>query len=204
VAGEVTAPNEVIDAARVIRTQTDRMARILRQLLDFARLRRNEQKALDLARITADAVGMLQPFARKHEVGLELAGAHGPLVASVDPVALGQAVTNIVMNALQATKSGGSVEVRLERAMSAPPGASAPRSVRGCIVVHDQGPGIPPDQLPQIFDPFFTTKEVGQGTGLGLSVAHGIVAEHGGWIEVQSELGVGSCFRIWLPLEERA
>jgi signal transduction histidine kinase len=201
VAGEVTASHEVVEAARVIRLQADRMARIVRQLLDFARLRRNEQKPSELGRITRDAVAMLEPLARKHKVELALAGEAGPLVATVDPAALGQAVTNIVMNALQATPEGGRVEIRLAHTQAAPPGSSGPPRACGCIDVQDPGPGIPPDQLPQIFDPFFTTKEVGQGTGLGLSVAHGIVAEHGGWIEVQSELGAGSRFRLWLPLD---
>ena len=176
VAGEVTDPDEVIEAARVIRSQTDRMANIVRQLLDFARLRKADRKASDLARISLDAVGMLQPLARKRGVEIEVTGADRPLVADVDPAALGQAVTNVVMNALQATTTRGTVGIRLERATAATPGTTTAPRACACIVVLDQGPGIPPDQLPQIFDPFFTTKEVGQGTGLGLSVAHGIVA----------------------------
>jgi signal transduction histidine kinase len=67
------------------------------------------------------------------------------------------------------------------------------------LEVRDQGTGIAAEKLPEIFDPFFTTKPVGEGTGLGLSVAHGIAQEHGGWIEVVSEPERGSCFRIWLP-----
>jgi len=67
------------------------------------------------------------------------------------------------------------------------------------VSVHDNGQGIAPEHVPRLFEPFFTTKDIGEGTGLGLSVAHGIVAEHGGWIAVESELGKGSSFRVFLP-----
>jgi signal transduction histidine kinase len=69
-----------------------------------------------------------------------------------------------------------------------------------CLSVADQGVGIPPEILPRIFEPFFTTKSVGEGTGLGLSVAYGIVREHGGWIDVQSAAREGSRFSIYLPV----
>jgi len=70
--------------------------------------------------------------------------------------------------------------------------------------VHEDGEGIPAKHLKHIFDPFFTTKDVGQGSGLGLSIALGIVEEHGGWLAVDSQPGVGSCFRIYLPVPETA
>jgi two-component system NtrC family sensor kinase len=72
------------------------------------------------------------------------------------------------------------------------------------IEVRDEGSGIAPDALPHIFEPFFTTKDVGEGTGLGLSVAYGIVKDHGGWIDVASRFGEGSAFTIWLPEGERS
>jgi signal transduction histidine kinase len=67
------------------------------------------------------------------------------------------------------------------------------------IRIRDQGVGISPEDREQIFEPFFTTKGVGEGTGLGLSIAYGIVCEHGGWIDVESELGQGSCFAVFIP-----
>jgi signal transduction histidine kinase len=77
-------------------------------------------------------------------------------------------------------------------------GSDGPSAFFG-IEVHDQGVGIPEENMQQLFEPFFTTKAVGAGTGLGLSIAYGIVQEHGGWIDVNSRVGEGSCFTVFLP-----
>jgi signal transduction histidine kinase len=94
--------------------------------------------------------------------------------------------------------TGGSIEIRTGRSAAASGRTSRPTD-RCWIRVSDQGPGIPPDDLPHIFDPFFTTKPAGEGTGLGLAVAQAIVEEHGGWIAVQSEAGHGTAFTAFLP-----
>ena len=70
------------------------------------------------------------------------------------------------------------------------------------LAVRDEGLGIRPEHLAHVFEPFFTTKGAGEGTGLGLSVSHGIARDHGGWIEVDSQLGAGTCFRVYLPLAD--
>jgi signal transduction histidine kinase len=89
--------------------------------------------------------------------------------------------------------------VRLGARVTQPPDdAAAATSEYVCITVEDEGKGIPREHLGQVFEPFFTTKGVGEGTGLGLAVAYGIVREHGGWIEVESEVGRGSRFSILL------
>src|SRR5439155_6121177 len=129
------------------------------------------------------------------------AGPLDPVLARLDPSQLQQALANLVVNAIQASSAGGHVGLRVdsrERWGAAHGRAPGPYVV---IAVADDGEGIPAERLPAIFDPFFTTKPVGEGTGLGLSVAHGIAEEHGGWIEVRSEPGRGSCFEIWLPRE---
>ena len=89
----------------------------------------------------------------------------------------------------------------LGRERAPPPGQ---REERPCLVlrVRDEGVGIPPDELEKVFEPFFTTKEVGEGTGHGLAVTHGIVGDHGGWITAESAPGAGSTFVIHLPCEE--
>jgi len=107
------------------------------------------------------------------------------------------------VNARDAMPGGGRlvIESTVEQIDEATP-AGAPHARVGCFVclsVTDTGCGIPSEMLPQIFEPFFTTKEVGKGTGLGLATVHGIVQQHGGWINVQSEIGKGTTFRIYLP-----
>jgi signal transduction histidine kinase len=98
-------------------------------------------------------------------------------------------VANLLMNAAQAIENCGEITVKtwLESGMV-------------CILVCDTGQGIPPEIRSRLFEPFFTTREVGQGAGLGLSVAYDIVKKHGGEITVESEVGKGSCFTVRLPI----
>jgi signal transduction histidine kinase len=111
---------------------------------------------------------------------------------------LQQVVANLVLNATQAMPHGGRVEIDVAAARAIKPGETAEHDyVR--IAVADQGVGISPENLPRIFEPFFTTKDVGEGTGLGLSVCYGIVEEHGGFITVDSTVGTGSRFSVFLP-----
>jgi signal transduction histidine kinase len=84
-----------------------------------------------------------------------------------------------------------------------PPDHGGREAEHAFFTIQDEGCGIPAEHIQQVFDPFFTTKDVGEGTGLGLSVSLGIVREHAGWIEVQSEPGRGTCFTVWLPKELR-
>jgi signal transduction histidine kinase len=118
----------------------------------------------------------------------------------VDGGQVQQVLTNLVMNGLQAMKRPGTVRVRAAEVRATPPaseGGDEADYVR--LDVEDEGDGIAPDVLPHVFEPFFTTKDVGEGTGLGLSVSYGLVRDHGGWIGVRSEPGRGSCFSIYLP-----
>jgi signal transduction histidine kinase len=111
-----------------------------------------------------------------------------------------QVITNLLLNAIHASKPDGVVTLGAEN-MSAPPrGTNHGDSTEYVVcVVEDHGEGIGEDQLSNVFEPFFTTKEVGEGTGLGLSVALGIVREHGGWIDIATEKGSGSRFSVFLP-----
>jgi signal transduction histidine kinase len=103
-----------------------------------------------------------------------------------------------VLNATQAMPGGGRVEIDVAAARATRPGEATERDYV-CITVADQGVGIAPENLSRIFEPFFTTKDVGAGTGLGLSVCYGIVEEHGGFITVDSTIGKGSRFSVFLP-----
>jgi signal transduction histidine kinase len=200
-ANEAESPEEAREFARIIIEQAERMAAIVRQLLDFARRRRPEKGKSDLQELVRQSAALLAPLAARHRVSLEAAEAREPCLAEVDASQIQQVLTNLIVNAVQASAEGGRVTIEVGSAVHAPPDAPAGRQLPCALLrVRDQGVGIPEENLRAVFDPFFTTKEVGTGTGLGLSVAYGIVKEHGGWIELRSEPGMGSCFTVCLPV----
>lgn len=188
------------NCARIIAGQSEAMARIIRQLLDFARAHKPEKSPDDLRRIARQTLTILRPLAEKREVALRLEVGEEPAVAEIDAAQVQQALTNLVVNGLQATEPGGNLTVGIarEQAEVAEDPGSHPRAFLR-LFVQDTGTGIRREHLRHVFEPFFTTKGVGEGSGLGLSVAWGIVQEHGGWIGVESEPGKGSCFSIYLP-----
>jgi signal transduction histidine kinase len=194
---------EAVESARVIKTQIEKMAMILRQLLNFAREKRPHKKETDLARLAAGTVELLSVLASKRDVEFRLSTDGTSMISDVDPSQIQQVLTNLLMNAFQAMPQGGTVtlDVVRERALPRDAADATPGDwVR--IDVQDDGAGIAPDDLPQIFDPFFTTKDIGEGTGLGLSIAYGIAAEHGGWIDVESQPGQGARFSLYLPCSQ--
>ena len=198
--GELPGP-EVVDNARVIGEQTGRMTAIIRQLLDFSRRRSAQLAAADLRPMVQRTLDLLGASARRHRVHTDLVAGPGPLLARVDQAQLQQAVTNVIVNGIQAMPSGGRLTVRVaEREATPPTGLEGGAGPYACIEIEDEGPGIAPDDLGRVFEPFFTTKPLGEGTGLGLSVAYGIVTEHGGWFEVESAVGRGTAFRMYLPI----
>jgi signal transduction histidine kinase len=198
--GETADEGEISDAARIIGEQAERMTRIVRQLLDFARHAPARRQPTDLVQLAEQTAALLQPLAARRGVHLVVSSDVEALTAEVDGAQLQQALTNLVMNAVQASRRGGRVHVCVTCGTECPPAAlGRPAGEYVRLEVRDEGTGIAPDVVANVFDPFFTTKPVGEGTGLGLSVAHGIASEHGGWIDVQSEPGRGSCFRICLP-----
>ncbi|AUX42344.1 histidine kinase [Sorangium cellulosum] len=193
-------PEEAAESARIIAEQADRITRIIRQLLDFARRRIAQKAPADLAQIARHTLVLLEPLARKRGVALRLDEASdAPARAEVDAGQMQQVLTNLVINGIHAMKRGGELTVRVERARARPPADhGGPEGEHLAVRVIDQGEGIAPADVPRIFEPFFTTKDVGEGTGLGLSVSYGIVREHGGWIDVQSEPDRGSTFTVYL------
>jgi len=189
--------------AAIVSQQAQRVAAIMRQLLDFARRRTPQRSLHDVLAIAEQTTGLLAPMAQRSGVQLKILPPREPLPASIDPEHVKQALMNLVMNAIQAMPRGGVVELRLDRIQAKPTAEhDAGESDYVRIEVRDNGEGIDPDFLPRIFEPFVTTKDPGVGTGLGLSIASGIAEEHGGWIEVESELGAGSRFLLHLRVEE--
>jgi signal transduction histidine kinase len=199
---------EILESARMIKDEADRIAGIVRQLLDFARRRAPQRAPLDLLQVLARTVELLQPMAEKNSVRIELQGAEGdgrPASAMVqaDAGQLQQVFTNIIVNAIQAMPRGGVASVAVTATMARNPLSenSAAGAPYWRVSFSDEGCGIDPEHLEHVFEPFFTTKDVSEGTGLGLSIAYGIVQEHQGWIEVVSEVDQGSRFDVFLPRE---
>jgi two-component system NtrC family sensor kinase len=189
--------DELLRTADIVAEMAERMTAIIRQLLDFARRRGPRLGVRDLGEITRHMVEMLSPMAEKRGVVLRATNAPGPVLAEVDEHQIQQALTNLVVNGIQAMEPGGTLTVDVARVRSARAGDGGEADhVR--VAIEDQGCGIPPEAVPHIFEPFFTTKGVGEGTGLGLSVAYGIVREHGGWITVDSAPGGGTRFEVFL------
>ena len=193
---------DIIECSRIIKEQVERMAKLIRQLLDFARRRAPQKSRVDLKQLSAQVLEMLKPAAGKQNVTLALEENEDIPLASIDPFQIQQVLINLVMNGIQAMPEGGHLEVGLQKKYAGrSPRSSVLESNFVTISIRDEGEGIPENNIDHLFEPFFTTKSVGQGTGLGLSIAYGIVREHGGWIDVQSRVGKGSCFTIYIPLE---
>ncbi len=182
----------------VIAQSTERVRKIVKGLLDFSRQTKLDREATDVNRLVSTTVSMMENQALVKGVSLHFdPGEPLPLV-TMDRSQIQSVLLNMILNALDATKPGDSIDIYTATGLS----ASDAGQTGVEITIADNGCGIPPDNLDKLFDPFFTTKEVGQGTGLGLSVSFGIVHEHGGAIRVQSEQGKGTRFFIWLPVEK--
>ena len=185
-----------------IMTAGERGRALVEQILAFSRSSVNEQVAVHLERVTREA---LDHLAAKMPVDVTVVPQlrSGKAALLGDPTQVHQVVMNLVTNAAQAMPSGGLVRVRLEPVrLEAARTATTGTIAAGDYVlleVADAGVGMAPDIIDRIFDPFFTTKEVGVGTGLGLSLVHGIVTELGGAIDVASTPGVGSVISVYLP-----
>ena len=188
------------DLDLVIR-ETKRCASIIRRLLDFAREKVPVMGFFNLNRVIEDTVRFVERPVSLQQI--EVTTDLDPELPQVwgDADLLKQVIMNLLVNAQQAIEGNGTITVQshpyLASAASTPDGE--PISAVE-IVITDTGCGIPPANLQRIFDPFFTSKEVGKGTGLGLSVSYGIVKSHGGKINVESVIGVGTTFRISLPI----
>ena len=187
----------------IIEDQVDRMTAIIQGLLDFARPHPMATSEHELGPVLTRTMELLQPLGKKNAVSFSCRLPEKPIVARIDLAQIQQVTTNLLLNAIQAMPHGGMVEMSVENVTASSPDEQE-RGARpwACISISDDGPGISPETMAHLFEPFFTTKDVGEGTGLGLSIVYGIVSEHGGWITVDSQEGKGSCFRVFLPLED--
>lgn len=183
------------DEVEFLKTIRDNAARanvIVTDLLKFARQSDAALEERDLRETVKASLRLTEYMARKSGVEVNVDLPAGPVYATYDAGQMEQVLINLIQNAIQAMEEGGG---NLRIHLTSVEGAAA-------IAVQDEGVGIPENNLRRIFDPFFTTKAAKDGTGLGLSVSYGIVSNHGGTIEVVSEVDMGSTFTVLLPLEQ--
>ncbi|MBI4590697.1 MAG: PAS domain S-box protein, partial [Candidatus Rokubacteria bacterium] len=185
-------PKVMARAERII-DGAHRATRIVRNFLAAARRHRPEKVAVSLNEVVAKTLELLTYQLRVSNIQLETALTPDLPPIGGDPHQLQQVILNLLTNATQAMASHGRGRLRVASALT--PDRSTIR-----ITVADDGPGIPPEHLHRIFDPFFTTKPAGEGTGLGLTLAKGIVNDHGGTITVESAPGPGATFVMMLPV----
>ncbi len=196
IAAREVAGEGIVTSAKAIDRETERMGRIVRQLLDFARRKGPEGSACDSVEVARRCVSLLGPMTEQNHVTTTIEVPADPLRAVIDEDSLQHVLTNLVVNAVQAMPNGGALRLALSRTRTHHHDTE-PLADHVQIDVQDTGGGIPPDVLPHVFEPFFTTKEPGEGTGLGLAVVYGIVDDHRGWIEVDSN-DHGTTFTVFL------
>lgn len=183
----------------------DRGADLVRRLLAFSRPEVAARKVTDLDALVAETASLARPLLTS-SVTLAVRRSRQDPRALLDATAIEQLLLNLVANARDAMPEGGEITISRQVVMVGPRHRWAPPDLpRGryhLVAVRDGGVGIPADIAGRIFDPFFTTKDVGRGSGLGLSAALGIARAHGGWLAAESEAGVGTTFRLLLPMLE--
>ncbi|MCY7346110.1 MAG: PAS domain-containing protein, partial [Pyrinomonadaceae bacterium] len=173
----------------LIRSEAFRCKSITNGLLDFSRMRTGNRFPIDISQILSSSARLITHQKRGNNIGINFEiDANLPPV-NADEGQLQQAVIALATNAIDAMPNGGTLTFR-----------AFEQSGRVVVEVQDSGHGIAPENMSKIFEPFFTTKEVGKGTGLGLAVCYGIVTEHNGRLSVRSNIGIGTTFSIFLPV----
>jgi len=191
---------EIDDNLQIIRSQIDRIAGIVRQLLEFSRRKEPSFRNMDLALLFEKVAGLLQHKIVDKDVTLDIRLADDLPSIQADPDQLQQVFINLFLNSLHALKPGGTIKIRAGAVGDSNTNGSRTAGADKLVIeFEDDGAGIPVEHISQVFDPFFTTKDVGEGTGLGLSVSYGIIKDHGGEIRVESHPGQFTRFTISLP-----
>lgn len=194
-------PQEMNENLSIIQSQIDRITAIVRQLLEFSRRTEPAFRAVDVQWLLSNVNSLLRHKIEEKQVSVEVAASYPLPRVQADPDLLQQVFINLYLNSLQAVDQGGKIKIStqiVEDGNSAPSDAEKTSWLK--ISFEDNGPGIRPEHIEHVFDPFFTTKDVGEGTGLGLSVSYGIVKDHGGEIHVESDPGRFTRFTVHLPV----
>lgn len=178
---------------RIISKEIDRLNHLIDQLLYFSRPLPPRFLPVDLHNVVEETLLLINNPSIRKKVAIETEYADGLPPVKLDSFQFKQVLINIILNGIQAIKNTGTIRIQT---------SYIPHSSHVCIRIMDTGCGIPPENIPRLFDPFYTTKE--KGTGLGLAVADKIMEIHQGYIEVDSKVGEGTCFSLYLPVKQEA
>ena len=185
---------------------SERASRLVRQLLTFSRKQVRQLRTMDL-RHTVGALCEMLPRLLGEQIRVNVVAVETASLVDADPGMMEQMLMNLAVNARDAMPQGGTLTIAVETVAITPDGTKQNREARAgdfvCISVGDTGCGMSAAVLQRIFEPFYTTKPVGKGTGLGLATVYGIAKQHDGWVEVQSQLGSGSTFKIFIPVSAK-
>jgi two-component system, NtrC family, sensor kinase len=198
--------NDGLTALREIANAVDRAAKLTSQMLMFSRKKTVQPQDLDLNEVVTRLGSWLHRLLGEN-ISIHIQNGSRPLVVHADPVMMEQILLNLAVNARDAMPEGGQLTIRTDEVEIHEGDCHNDSKTRPgrfvCTSVSDTGCGIAPEILPRIFEPFFTTKQPGKGTGMGLATVYGIVQQHDGWIDVASEPGHGTMFKIFLPANDR-
>lgn len=201
---EANLPRSVKENLRHVIEQGERAAHLVRQILDFSRRSVIKKQRVELVPFLDNMINLLRrTLPEIIEITLDIKPDCRGCIIHADPTQIQQALTNLALNARDALPEGGLLRFQLSqlklKTLDPPPSPQLAPGDWVVLSVSDTGLGIEADVLPHIFEPFFTTKEVGQGTGLGLAQVYGIIKQHEGEIEVESQPGQGTTFIFYLP-----
>jgi two-component system cell cycle sensor histidine kinase/response regulator CckA len=200
-------PSEAKSIAETITSESHRAAQLVRQILDFSRRSMMETKPIDLAAFLNETVNILRKTLPEN-IQLLVEAEGGEYIVKADPTRIQQVVMNLALNARDAMPHGGKLRISLSKVQTMPGeqldvaemwSTDMPPGKWVCLAISDTGVGMTEKTQAHLFEPFFTTKGL-EGTGLGLAQVYGIVKQHGGYIGVDTELGRGTTFRIYLPV----
>jgi PAS domain S-box-containing protein len=188
-----------------IRRAAERASELTTKLLAFSRKQAIQRQRLDM-NVAVSELGSMLARLISEDIAVEIRLTKEPAWVDGDPSLIDHVLLNLAINSRDAMRGGGRLTlatsiVDFDERTPAHHADGRPGSFV-CVRVTDTGTGIDPQHLPSIFEPFFTTKEVGKGTGLGLATTYGVARQHDGWIEVESEMGLGTTFRVFFPRQE--